>query len=400
MFFYIFLARTLGPSDFGLFTLSVTVLALVADIGNFGINTGIVNFVSKYIDSDHRRSLKFLKLGLYSKVIISLTVLILGYFLSPYISKNIFSKPELITPLRLMFLGVGTTWMFSFTTSYYQASQKFISWGLIQILTNFIRLASVLVYFYFSQLNLIVSIIFYIAAPLLGFLISSINISFDFNKEKIGKDIGKEFFNFNKWVAIFGGVSAFSSRADTFILGRLATPIGIGIYSAANQLVQVIPQLIGAIGTVAAPKFSSFDEDAKMMKYFKKLQLMVGMIALVILAFSPIVKFIINTFFGAEYRNSFPIFLILLSAMLIFLISIPVHNVIIYYYSYPKLFSYLSIINLLVVFPSAYFLTLKYGVYATAYSILFGNSLNLLIPGLWFLNKIFFSKNQSLIANH
>lgn len=396
MFFYIFLARVLGPSDFGIFILSVTVLALVADIGNLGINTGIVNFVSKYFKSDIQRSMKFLKLGLFSKILLSLIVFILGYWLSPFVSENIFNKPELITPLRLVFLGVGTTWMFSFTTSYYQASQRFVSWGIIQIFTNFIRLAGVIAVFYFGELNINISIIFYIIAPLIGFLLSFINISTDYIKENIGKDIRDEFINYNKWVAVFGGFSAFSSRADTFVLGRLAKPVGIGLYSAANQLVQVIPQLIGAIGTVVAPKFSSFNNDEKMLKYFKKLQVMVIGIALTILFFSPIVRYIINIFFGKDYVNSFSIFLILLISMLVFLISIPVHNVIIYYYSYPKLFSYLSVVNLLVVLPSAYFLTIKFGVFTTAYAVLLGNTINFIIPLIWFLKR----NNFKLITNH
>lgn len=388
MAFYIFLARVLGPSDFGLFALSVTVLALVADIGNLGINTGIVNFVSKYLESDKTRSQKYLKLGLYSKIVISLAFLILGYLLSPFISEGIFSKPELITPLRLAFVGVGTTWMFSFATSYYQAVQKFVSWGIVQIFTNFIRLAGVVIFYLLAKLSLNTSLIFYIVAPLLGFLVSFINIPLSFTKEKLDKSLKKDFFGYNKWVAVSGGMSAFSSRADTFILGRLVTPYSIGLYSAANQLVQVVPQLIGAIGTVVAPKYASFDSDEKMLKYFKKLQYLVIGIAVGILVCTPFVKIIINVFFGEEYRQSFAIFMILLTSMLVFLISVPVHNAITYYYSYPKLFSVLSIVNFCIVVPLAYFLTLKYGVYSTAYAVLTGNIINFIIPTVWFIRKI------------
>ncbi len=388
MAFYVFLARVLGPSDFGLFALSVTVLALVADIGNFGINTGIVNFVSKYLKDDRSKSFGYLKLGLYSKVVISLVFLLLGYLSSPFIAISIFSKPELITPLRLAFVGVGTTWMFSFTTSYYQAVQKFVSWGVVQIFTNFIRLGGVISLYFLSDLSLNTSLIFYIAAPLIGFLVGFINLPFSFTKEKLDKSLLTDFFGYNKWVAVSGGMSAFSSRADTFILGRLVTPYSIGLYSAANQLVQVVPQLIGAIGTVVAPKYASFDSDEKMLRYFKKLQYLVIGIAVGIFICTPLVRLLINVFFGQEYRESFVIFMVLLISMLVFLISVPVHNAITYYFSYPKLFSVLSIINFCVVAPLAYFLTLKYGVYSTAYAVLTGNIINFIIPTVWFIRKI------------
>jgi len=387
MAFYILLARDLGPFEFGLFSLSITVLALLADIGNFGINTGIVNFVSKYIESDFKKSLKYLKLALYSKISIAVVIIIIGYFASPYISESIFQKPELIVPLKLVFLGVGTTWLFSFTTSYYQASQKFISWGVIQIFSNLMRLLLIIYFISISNLNVNIAIICYIVAPFFGFLFSFVNITTQFFKEKVGKDIFKEFFNFNKWIAVSSGIGAFSSRTDTFVLGRLADPSGIGIYSAANQLVQVVPQLIGAIGTVVAPKFSAFKNDTEMIGYFKKLMLMVLGIALVMVLFTPAVRLIINLFFGEKYKNSFGVFVILLLGALVFFISIPVHNAIIYYYSYPKLFSYLSILNLIVVFSAAIFFTSNFGYRATAYAVLMGNSLNFIIPAMWLYKR-------------
>lgn len=378
----------MGPYDFGLFSLSITVLAVVADVGNFGINAGIVNFVSKYLNSDNQRSMKFLKLGLTAKLIIGVFVLLLGFLASPFIATVLFKKPELINAFRLVFLGVGTTWLFSFTTSYYQATQKFISWGLIQIFTNSMRLIFIVLLLSNSKLNLILAVLSYITAPLLGFLFSFVNISLSFIKEKITSGIRSEFFNFNKWLAVSSGIGAFSSRTDTFVLGRLTTPAGIGIYSAANQLVQVIPQIIGAIGTVVAPRYSSFTNDKDMISYFKKLLLFVSGISIFILLCTPIVKFIIDIFFGVEYQNSFKIFVILVFSALIFLMSVPFHNAIIYYFSYPRLFSYLSVINFVVVATLSVYLTKTFGYQATAYAIVAGNFVNFLIPALWFWRRV------------
>lgn len=396
MIFYIFLARVLGPSDFGLFSLSVVIYALVADIGNFGINTGIVNFVPKYLNGDINKSHQFLKLGLISKIIIGLVVFVLGYFASPFIAGNVFHKPEIKELLRLVFFGVGNTWLFSFTTSYYQAHQKYFSWGMVQIYINSIRLITVLILNLSLQLNIYTAMLSFIFATLLGFITGFVNIPVGFLKSKINKGVVREFFNYNKWIALSSGVGAFNSRADTFVLGRLATSASLGLYSAANQLIQVVPQIIGAIGTVIAPKYASLDSDDKMLKYFKKVQIMVTAIAAVLILSTPLVKLMINAFFGVEYQRSFPIFFILLLAMSVFLISVPVHNAIIYYFSYPKLFSYISILNLFIILPSAYFLTARYGVSATAYAVLIGNTVNFIIPLIWFIRKI---KNNLHLAN-
>lgn len=388
MAFYIFLARVLRPSDFGLFSLSVVVLALTADIGNFGANTGLVNFVSRYFLKERSVANKYLKIGFIYKIVMGFVALFLGWIASSYLGNLIFNKPEIIGYLRIAFLGVGTTWLFSFTTSYYQASQKFWSWGMVQIFSNVVRFIGVIAVYAIYGPNVTSALIIYISAPLLGFFVSLINISLGFLKQNIIKKDVKTFFSFNKWIGIMAISAASSSRADTFILGRMVTPYSLGIYSAANQLVQVVPQLIGAIGTVVAPKFSSFDSDKKMLIYFKKLQLMVLGISGILLIITPTVKIIINIFFGSNYEQSYKIFVILFIAMLVFMISIPVHNAIIYYYQYPKLFSYLSFVNFAVVVSLAWVLTNKFGVSGTAYAALAGNIINFLIPAFWMYRKV------------
>lgn len=388
MIFYIFSARYLGPSDFGEFTLLIVFLALVTDIGNLGINSGIVNFVSKYIKSDSAKAWKYLKLALCSKLTISIIIIILGYLVSPFLAEVIFNKPQLTVSFRISFLGIVASWLFSFSTSHLQATQKFIGWGLIQIFSNSFRLIMIIYFYTSDKLNINSALVCYTFPLLAGFIISFIGSSLKFIREKIDKNIYSEFFNFNKWVAVSGGISALSSRTDTFILGRIASTYDLGLYSAANQLVQVVPQIISAIGTVVAPKFASYNDNKKMFSYLKKLQFMVTGIAGVLLISTPIVKPIINSFYGSEYENSYKIFVILVIGMSVFLLSIPIHNAIIYYYQYPRLFSYLSVLNLLIVGISAYYLTKYFGVSGTAYAVLLGNLVNLIVPLLWFIKRI------------
>ena len=81
----------------------------------------------------------------------------------------------------------------------------------------------------------------------------------------------------NKWVALSVVISAVSSRLDTFLTARLLTESQLGIYSASNQLVQVVPQLIGALGTVIAPKMSGMSASA-FPRYLKKTQMPINLL--------------------------------------------------------------------------------------------------------------------------
>lgn len=387
--FYILLARFLGPSNFGLFTVSVATLTLIADSVDFGANTGLVRYVSRSLTEDKDKALRFLKLSLEFKSVIWVLVLIIGMIISPIIAINIFNKSELVSPLRLVMIGVGGALLFSFATSATQAFQKFFVWGFINIITNLFRVILIILFFYLGSLDLSNSLLTYIMMPFIGFFLGLLFIpSEEMFKVKKEFSVAKQLFKYNIWVGIFSFIAAFSARLDTFLTARLLSSFQLGIYGAANQLVQVVPQLISALGMVAAPKFSAFTNKQSMLDYLKKFQLMVLGLSLVGVLAIPVCIYLIPIIFGVEYSTVVSPFVILLIAMLVFLISVPIHNSIIYYFGKPQVFVWVSIGHLLIVSLLGYWLISNYGVVGAAITVLVGTLFNFLVPLGWFLIKI------------
>lgn len=391
--FYIILARYLGPTNFGLFVVSVAVLTLTADIVDFGTNTGLIRFVSAHLVTDKSLAFKFLKLSLVVKLIVWLIVLMFGLLLAPVIAIQFLNKAELVIPLRFVFIGVGGMLFFTFATSALQAYQRFFAWSFINITTNLFRLVFILILIVYMQLNLMNGLIIYIALPFIGFFLTLFLLP---TKEIfITKDefsVAKQFFKYNRWVALFVLIAAFSSRLDTFLSSHLLTAKEVGIYSAANQLTSVIPQLIGALGVVSASKFASFQNKQQMLMFFKKFQLMVTVFATLGLLLIPISYYLIPIIYGEQYSLSVIPFAFLLIGMLIFLISIPIHNSIIYYFSYPQLFVWVSIGHLLIIGFLGYFMISTYGVIGASVTVLIGMLFNLIAPLIWFINKLKYEK--------
>lgn len=387
--FYIFLARFLGPSDFGLMTVSIATLTMIADIVDLGTNTGLVRHVSAHLNSEKEKAFRFLKLGLEFKVLIWLLVLLIGFLAAPFIAENIFGKTVLTTPLRLVMVGVGGASLFSFATSALQSFQRYFIWSLVNISANALRLILILVLFSAGSLNLSSGLITYIAMPFFGFSVALLFLP-------IGKiitvrnetSVAGHFFRYNFWVAAFTIIAAVSARLDTFISARLLSSFQIGLYGVATQLVSVVPQLDGALGVVAAPKFASFQNDQQMLTYFKKLQLLVFGLAFLGIIILPLAVYLIPIIFGQQYAQAIPAFIFLSLAMLVFLISLPVHNSIIYYFGKPDIFVWVSIGHLLIIGIVGYFLILNFGIIGAAVTVLSGMLFNLLIPLGWFLLRI------------
>ena len=143
--FYFVMARYLGPTSFGVFSVAVVTLTLIGDIANFGSDTGTVRFVGKFINKERNKALKFLKLSLKVKVVSSLFVLLIGWQIVPFLVLQIFGKPELVFPLRLSLIGVGGYLLLGFSSYSLQATQRFWVWSGLNILANALRLSIIFI---------------------------------------------------------------------------------------------------------------------------------------------------------------------------------------------------------------------------------------------------------------
>jgi len=232
--FYIIAARNLGPASFGLLSVAIALLTLTGDIGDLGTDTGLVRFVGKYIKSDPKKAKRFLKLGLKIKILVSFLILVIGLTFSPLIAKNLFSKPELTTPFKIISFGVGTYLLFTFITHTLQALQKFIYWSAVQVATNLVRVILLILSIYYLGSNLNNVLTIYILMPLMGFILALPLLPKGFMKVKKELRVIKDFFHYNKWVAVFTLVSAVGARLDTFISARLLSSHDLGIYSRGS----------------------------------------------------------------------------------------------------------------------------------------------------------------------
>lgn len=387
--FYILLARFLGPADFGLMTVSIVTFTLIADIADIGINTGLIRFVSSNLAFNKEKAYKFLKLSLEVKLIAWIVSFLVVFFLAPFLATQIFHKFELILPLRLVAFGVGGALLFTFATSYMQASQKYFLWSLINIITNALRLVLVFALGYYLQLNVESSLFIYIILPFFGFFIALFILpSRDILNAKGEHSLSKEFFRYNIPVTVFTIIAAFSARLDTFLNAALLSTKEVGIYGAANQLAQVVPQLVVALGLVAAPKFASFQNLNQMLTYFKKFQLLVAGLCLLGILSIPLLVYLIPIIYGQGYQGVVIPFIFLFLAMLVFLFSLPVHISVIYYFARPDVFIWVSALHMLIIGGLGYLLILSYGVIGASITVLIGMVFNFLYPLIWLLIRL------------
>ncbi len=387
--FYLIAARNLGPADFGILSLSIVIITLVSDMADIGTNTGLVRFISQNLVRSEEKAYKFLKLSLIIKLVVWALTLTLILTFASAIAEFIFKKPELTMPLRLVAVGTGGALLFSFATSTLQAFQKFSLWGIVNIITNSIRLGLILLLSYLMTVNVTNVLISYIVLPFFGFFLTLFLIpAKKIFQAKNESSVLKELFSYNIYVAIFSAIAAISARLDSFLVAALVSTKELGFYGLASQLVQVVPQLVSALGIVAAPKFSSFKNKVEMLTYFKKLQLFVGVLSLIGLLIIPVAGYLIPILYGREYQQAVLPFILMFIAMLIFLFSIPLHISIIFYFARPNIFVWVSLGHLLIIGGLGYLLISNFGIIGAAGTVLVGTLFNFIAPLFWFIYKL------------
>lgn len=387
LIFYILVARNLGPVSFGIFSITIATIILISDISNLGVDTGIIRFVGRYQKENLSLALKFLKLAFQSKLIIWAFILILGWMSIPFLTINILSKPELELPFYLALIGIGSTSLYSFSVHSLQAFQKFSWWALINIGQNGLRLLLSLIFLALGIFTLNNILLIYILIPFTALFLTLLILP-KFVLVTGEKEVLNKFFSYNKWVAILTVISAVGSRADLYLITKFLTPFDVGIYSAANQISAVIPQIVFALATVVAPKLASYREKQEVLVYLKKVQIMVIGIALLGLLAIPFAFYFLPLIYGEVYRPSIMPFIILLCAQLLFLISLPSHQAIFYYFSKPKFFFYISVLQLLIVVVLGSLLIPMYGIVGVALAVLVGQVFNFVIPTVWVFKKL------------
>ncbi len=383
--FYFLLARFLGSHDFGIFTLVITSIALVSGVVDFGSDQGIVRFVPKY-KNDTSLQAKFINLALKIKILSSLMVVVLLFVLSQQISAYVFKRPELAFIIPLIGLGVLTQLLFSFSTSLSQALERFFLWGGLFIGTNLLRLLLLLALFGLGVLNSFSSIVLYIALPFIGFVFSFAFLNKDFLLVRGGTSQLKELLSFNKWVFAFVVVAAIGSRLDIYFTTRFISITAVGVYGLALQIVSILPQLTGAISAVTSPKFASFANHKANRAYTLKATTLTVLVAVsASLALIPLSKIVV-VFSGSAFEGAFFPFLILLSAMAIFLASAPIRDSILYYFGKPQFFFWTGLIHTALVIASSFWLIPRLNIVGSSLVVLIGQIFILIISvGYWLI---------------
>jgi len=331
LIFTIIVARMLFPEVFGIYSLALTIILVIATFTDAGLNTTVVRYVSEALGKRGTNSKKIARSTahfiLRFKVLVTFVTAILLFFLADSLSYYIFSKPELAIPLKLGALYLIAISLQGFLGSLFLAIQKVNYQTNAEAIFQITRIIITVILFWLyaaNAENVLISLIIASAFAIIFFYLV-ILIKFPYllrgDSEKIDDVSRKRIFSFFGWTSLTVISLSFFAQVDTFMIGIFLPAEFVGFYSVIFSIIGTVGVLI-SFSNILLPAFTQVKKEGIQSAFTKVIRysLIISIPASVGLAF--VIIPVIKTIYGTAYvppEYAFSIFIagILLSFLVL-----------------------------------------------------------------------------------
>lgn len=315
----IYVARTLGPSQYGVVSLALSVAAVVKLFCDFGISASTAYSLAK---SDHPSSSVY-KSGLVLNIFFSLFFACILFFLAEPIARviNIGSK----TYIQIICLFTFFTSLFDFTTSSLQGIKKADKIALLNFLQNIFTNILVFVFAYLGYLATGVLIGYSLGTALIWVLAFVILYSyFNLGRAHLNTQVLKHILLYALPLLLTSSSYMLLLRGPTILLGAYAGTIQVSYFSIPMRIVEVSSLAAFSLSIVIAPFFTQKEQTAGRLSWLYVKVFKYGLLLYLPMAFFFALGAyrIINVVFGPEYGSAANVLVILSFYLPFFAISI------------------------------------------------------------------------------
>ncbi len=385
----IFIARTLGPVNYGVLAIYLSIYTTILGLTDFGLGTTAVKLISSNLEYNPHKAHTFMKVIFVMELAAGVIVAIVGLLFSVPIAMALGGE-HLLFPVRMAFLASVFASAGAFIGPFLTAHQKFFKNAAFSALTSAFKTAGVVALFAVMALNLNNIIVFYVCINIAAFFIGLFVVPKGYlekTTKQENKNAFKEIFHFSKWILLSYFASVIASRLDIFLLLRYKGPEEVGIYAAAQQLALVVPIFIGSITSVLLPIVSKYQTKKEYLSYIKKCIFGAIFLTILIIPAIFICPQVVKLIFGSKYDGSIVVLQILLASYIFSFIANPI-SLVIFSMNEPKKITIINYTNLVVAVTLNFILIPKFGAVGAALSFFIANTTSAIIASLLSIYKV------------
>lgn len=386
--FWIVVARSVSPADFGLFSVVFNLITILFVLCDVGLSSSILRFLPQAIkEAKKEEAEKILKVAFLAVLLVSgLLTAVLAIF-SNQLAILVFTKKELSLPLLIAsfsLLGISLSYLF---VAIFQGKQKFLLGVVTEIGMMVVKVSSIILLLFMGKLNLISLTVVFSLTSFSGLVFGLIFLGPSFLFKSLDTKLAKILLGFGLWVALARIANATAARIDTLMLTRFVEADQIGFYAAAQRMTFIFPVLITGMTAVISPKFAALGTKEEAITFFKKASLLLSFLFIPVIVLFVMAPWITIWIYGSVYAPSISIFRWLLASSVFFIASSVPTLAILYYLGESKFFAIISLVQLVLIFLGNLFFIPLLGVIGPAVSLVVAYSVIFLVSLVFFLKQ-------------
>lgn len=360
-------SRHLGPSEFGIFSVSLAVIQITVRIADFGINIAAERSIARIFKSNLEKAQQYIIVTLWLKFILAIVVTAICLMLSNYIAVEFLhiNNPNII--IYAFLFSIGTV-VFEFVGIVLQASQQFNLVSRMTIFQAIGKLIVGMVLIVLNGLSALSALIIYALSPLLGaVLVWPYNQIPKYSLPKAWKKIAINIIKVTKWTSIAALSATLAENIDTLIIQSLLTPHETGLWSAAIRIASFVNILGWSMGTVLNNRVANYHNKKDLDLYLSKAKIM-GLISIIfILLLIPLSKIGLLISVGSQYLDAHSTLnLLLVSTSLS--VAVTPFVALFYLFDRPSYYAFSGIIQTVLLLLGDYILIPLFGISGAAWS--------------------------------
>lgn len=258
-FFGMYFARVLGPADFGLYALGITVFNILVLFAPLGMETAVMKFVSQQAGSNGMTSVrKTIASGVGVAAGFGLLLALCLAFSSDLLARTLFGKPELASVLSLLALGIPLAAISAVVLSSIQALGQIRTMVLIrngvEPVGKFL-LAGIAVSIGFGLagvLGAVVTVFLVSLVVSVRYLRSATDFRFERRVVPGGLE-ARALLAFSLPLVISNLFGIVAARSDVLAVGAHLASQDVAVYAVASQTAAVLALILGAFDAAIMP---------------------------------------------------------------------------------------------------------------------------------------------------
>ena len=258
----IILVRYITQTEYGIYCLALVIISIFATISTLGLGEGSTRYIAYFRGKNEEGKVKgIISSSIKIAIIASISLAVISFFISDFISTSIFHAPELSTPLKIFSIAIPFTVLINVFIAIFRGFDRVDAKVYFQDIFRpvlYLLFLIAVVLFSLSFLSVVYAYLASIAVTCIAFVIymmkkSPLSIR---SGSSVTNPMTMELLSFSVPLLVMNMLLMVMSWTDTLMLGYFKTPDVIGVYNAALPLAHLLSMTLSSMNFIYIPIIS------------------------------------------------------------------------------------------------------------------------------------------------